>query len=69
MEKFVQEKVEEWKSELLCLSRICVEEPQVCYAAYIFAVSKQWLYIMRTTPSVSHLYQPLEQCISTKTVQ
>ncbi len=64
MDKFVQKKVEEWKSDLMCLSKICTDEPQVCYAAYVFALSKQWLYIMRTTPSVSHLYEPLEQCIS-----
>ena len=56
--------VADWKKELLDLTQICKQEPQVCYAAYVFGLSKRWLYLMRTTPEIAEFFEPLECCIS-----
>lgn len=56
--------VAELKQELVDLSKIATKDPQVCYSAYVFGLSKRWLYIMRTTPGISHLFEPLENCIT-----
>ena len=61
---FVSNMVADWIKELLDLTQICKQEPQVCYAAYVFGLSKRWLYLMRTTPEVAKLFDPLECCIS-----
>jgi hypothetical protein len=66
MDSFVTELINEWTQELLDLTKICSYEPQVCYAAYVFGLSKRWLYIMRTTPRVANLFEGLESCISEK---
>lgn len=62
-EAFADEKVAEWKQELQDLTNIALRDPQVCYAAYVFGLSKRWLYLMRTTPGISHLFEPLEKTI------
>ena len=64
VKSFVSNMVADWKKELLDLTQICKQEPQVCYAAYVFGLSKRWLYLMRTTPEVAKLFEPLECCIS-----
>ena len=63
VDSFVSDLVADWKKELLDLTEICKQEPQVCYAAYVFGLSKRWLYLMRTTPEIAELYESLETCI------
>jgi hypothetical protein len=64
VKSFVAEMVSDWEKELVDLTQISKKEPQVCYAAYIFGLSKRWLYIMRTTSEIAELFEPLESCIS-----
>jgi hypothetical protein len=63
-ESFVSGLIAEWTHELEDLSKIASRDPQVCYSAYVFGLSKRWLYIMRTTPNISHLFEPMEKCIT-----
>ena len=62
-ETYVKEKVGEWFRELNELSLLAKTEPQLAYAAYIFGLSKRWMYLIRTMEDIAHLYQPLEDCI------
>jgi hypothetical protein len=64
VKSFVADMVSDWEKELVDLTQISKKEPQVCYAAYIFGLSKRWLYIMRTTSEIAELFEPLESCIS-----
>ena len=68
-EKYVSDKVSIWQSELEELSEIAKSEPQLAYAAYIFGLSKRWLYIMRTMKDIEHLLQPLENTIKNSFLQ
>ena len=60
---FVNVKVQKWVSELQSLCNVAKREPQLAYCAFIFCLSKKWLYIMRTIEGISHLFQPLEDTI------
>ena len=60
-ETYVKEK--EWVKELNELSVLAKTEPQLAYAAYIFGLSERWMYLIRTMEDISHLNQPLENCI------
>lgn len=64
VESFVSDKVDRWTKELLELVDISKREPQLAYAAYIYGLSKRWLFLMRTTPNISNYIQPLESCIT-----
>jgi hypothetical protein len=45
------------------LSNIANVHPHAVYAAYIHGFMSRWTYIARTTPHISHLFEPLEQHI------
>ena len=62
-QKYVEQKVEDWVKELQQLSELAKAEPQLAYSAYTTGLSKRWAYVMRTIPGISHLFQPLEDCI------
>jgi len=64
MMSFVSKVISEWVKELTDLTNISKQEPQVCYSAYVFGLSKRWLYLMRTTPDIADLFEPLESCIT-----
>ena len=66
MDTFVTEKVEEWVSDINALADIALTEPQACYSAFCIGLSKRWLFLMRTTKGVAHLFSPLEEAISNK---
>ena len=47
------------------MSSIAVEEPQAALTAYTKGICHRWTFIQRTIPGISHLFQPLEDCIRT----
>ena len=63
---FVNAKVAKWVTELQSLCHVARQEPQLAYCAFIFCLSKRWLYTMRTIQGISHLFQPLEDTIKTQ---
>ena len=60
---FIGEKVSEWKKDVESLAKIAKLEPQLAYNAFVFAVSRRWQFVSRTTPHVSEHLSDLEQCI------
>ena len=60
---FVSEKVDEWCSQVELLSAIALSEPQCAFSGYSVGLSKKWLFLMRTTSDIGHLFDPLEEAI------
>ena len=64
-ESFSMDKVSEWTQELEDLAKIAVNDPRPTGLLFsICGLNKRWLYLMRTTPGIAHLFQPLKQCIT-----
>ena len=63
IDQCVTEKVEKWITELRDLIKLAKSEPQLAYSAYVFGLSKRWLYTMRTTPNISTQLYSLEKVI------
>ena len=63
--KYVSDKVHKWCQDIKLLSSIAVEEPQAALTAYTKGICHRWTFIQRTIPGISHLFQPLEDCIRT----
>jgi hypothetical protein len=66
IEDYVTNKVKNWVDELEKLSDLAKMEPQLAYSAYTTGLCKRWAYIMRTISGISHLFQPLEDCIKSR---
>ena len=61
--QFVNTKVQQWCNELKTLSSIASTQPHAAFAAFTHGVSSKWTHLIRTTPSISHLLQPLEDIL------
>ena len=61
--EFMMRKVDEWCQEVDNLSTIANSYPHEAYAVYTHGFSNKWTYVMRTTPNISDLLQPLEKII------
>ena len=57
---FMEEKVNQWMTDIEDISTIASREPQVAYAAYTYGLSKRWNYVCRTTPGISTQLRKLE---------
>ena len=62
-QKYVEDKISKWVSDVVVLAEIAQDEPQAVYASFTKAISHRWTYIQRTIPNISHLFEPLEQAI------
>ena len=62
-DRYISKKVADWNQELMTLSKIAETVPHAAYCALVQGVRNKWLYIMRTIPNISHLFQPLEDTI------
>ena len=62
----VQGKVQQWTREIECLATIALTQPHAAYAAFTHGLTSKWTYLTRTTPSLGHLLQPLEDVIRTE---
>lgn len=63
-EAFISAKVASWSSELQQFTHIAQSDPRAAYTAFTHGLSSHWLYAFRTTLSISHLLQPLEDLIA-----
>ena len=63
VKEFIEKETEAWCADLRSLARIAGSEPQLAYCAYLYGVSKKWLYVMRTTPNIGHLFKTLDHVI------
>ena len=45
------------------LSEICSSQPHAAYAALTHGLSSKWSFLIRTTPGISHLLQPLDDIL------
>ena len=62
-EQYVQEKVAKWTNDILTLSEIAKEEPQVSYTAFTTGLSQRWKFMQRTIPDTADLFKPVEAAI------
>ena len=63
IEKYVQQKVSKWVSEIERLSSIATSQPHAAYTAFTHGLAGKWAYIARTIPNVENLFKPLEEVI------
>ena len=62
-DSFVSEKVQKWVQDVIELSHIAKDEPQVAFSAYNTGLCHRWTFLQRTVRGISHLFLPLEQAI------
>ena len=60
---FVEDKVNEWCTDLKQLSEIASREPQLAYSAFVYGLSKRRNYVCRTTPGISEKLKRLDYVI------
>ena len=60
IEGFVQAKVDTWRTVILSLTKIASSEPHAAYSAFTHGLSNLWLFLCRSTPSIHHVFEPLE---------
>ena len=68
VESFVCDQVAQWSSELEVLTEFTKSQPHAAYSALTRGLTSNWSYVTRTTPSISHLLQPMEDVIREKFV-
>ena len=64
-EQYVKDKVEKWVKDVKQLADIAKEDPQAALSASKTGLSQVWKFIQRTVPKIAHLFEPLENAIST----
>ena len=62
-ESYVATKVKEWVQDIEDISRAASSEPQLAYAGFYYGTSKKWNYLLRTTPDIANLLEPVERAI------
>jgi hypothetical protein len=62
--KYVKDKVDSWVKDVIDLSDIAKDEPQLAYSCYTKGMSHRWTYVMRTIPGIKDLLSPLEHAIA-----
>ena len=68
MESYVSDKVSLWVRELELLTTIAHSQPHAVYAALTHGLTSRWTFLMRKTPDIGHLFQPLEDIIRRKLI-
>ena len=68
IESFMCDQVAQWSSELEVLTEFTKSQPHAAYSALTRGLTSNWSYVTRTTPSISHLLQPMEDVIREKSV-
>ena len=60
---YFQLKVDKLKEKFQSLVEIAATQPQVIYAALIISINNKWSYLVRTTETIGHLLQPIEDVL------
>ena len=68
MESFTKERVHKWVNELELLTDYAKSQPHAAYSALTKDLTSSWSYLIRTTPTISHLLQPLKDALQMKLV-
>ena len=63
---YVQKMVSEWVREMDQLSSFAVSQPHAAYAAFTHGFTSKWTFLVRTTPDIGNLLEPLEEAIRQK---
>ena len=67
-EQYVKNKVNCWIQDTEQLSNIANNEPQLALSAFTKALCMRWCFVQRTISNISHLFEPLEECIREKLI-
>ena len=67
-ERFVDQQIEQWTKDIDGICNAAEHEPHLAYSAYTYGTSKRWNYLMRTTPSISHKLEGIEEDITSKLI-
>ena len=62
--QFVKNEVQKWAEEISTIADIGRTEPQLAYSAYTVGISKRWSYLLRTTPDIADLLEPIKETIT-----
>ena len=63
-EKYVQELVDSWVSQLTVLSEIAKSEPQAAYSAFTAGFKHKLTYFVRTMPQLSEIIKPVDEVVN-----
>lgn len=55
--------MEEWSAEVNLLATFAKSQPHAAHSAFTHGLTSVWSHVIRTTPSIGHLLQPLEDAI------
>jgi len=61
--RFGADKFKGWAEEVTELSCFAESQPHAAYCAFMHGLSSRWLFVSRTVPSDSAVFQPLEDVI------
>ena len=64
LEDYVEEKVQDWISQIVRLAEFAQSHPQTSYVAYTFGLRHWWTCFLRKLPNIEDLLKPLERAIS-----
>ena len=62
-EQYVGDKVKTWTEEVLLMAEIATSQSHATNSAFVHGLSNQSTHLSRTIPSISDLFQPLEDAI------
>ncbi|CAM1294773.1 Uncharacterised protein r2_g398 [Pycnogonum litorale] len=51
--RFLQERTDKWKREIMVLSKIAITQPQAAYSSLTHGLLGRWVYLLRTMPETS----------------
>ena len=63
IQSFVADKVKGWSEEITVLARFAESQPHAAYCAFTHGLSSHWMFVSRTVPFDSVIFQPLEDVI------
>ena len=63
IQEMLTREVQKWVDSTKELSKVAATQPHAAYAAFVHGVCNQWSYLMRTTPDLKEVLQPLEDTI------
>ena len=64
IKEYVEDKIQEWVSDVITLAKFAKTQPHAAYAAYKHGLSSKWTYFYRTIPAISDMLHPLEETIT-----
>ena len=63
---FVENQIKKWVSQLECLTKIALSQPQAAFAAFTKSLQFRWSYVQRVTSNCQLWFADLEEVIGTK---